>query len=404
MDVMPDEVAVRRMFDDLIAGQPDAPPDRHGRIRRRVRRHRFAQVAGTLAVVAVAAGVAVSIGTSAGRVAPVPGHRSVPGWALPWPDHRDGSVPQSVLDGALSAWRHQVAVEKGIPLSAMSKAKVIWYVAQTAVTNQVVVVMFEADVGIGKRLVAGWATASEVMHGQPGWSPGSSPWVLYDVAAPKPESRLFIGLNVHGTSARQDRNPDNWIAVLADPHVQGVGWTVSGPSSTTTTSQGTVSSGSGSAGMTPAIRGLAIADTGQIAGRVKVTQLDVHNRNMLTRAGYVGVPGSADSYVPQLAAPAAVPGRPGFRASFWQSGQGTSSVETDLSGYHGRLAIRARCYGPSRLRLLYGANPKQTLLGTMRCDDAVHELVTSVRASAHIFVTFGASRLTAYQVTVGTVR
>jgi len=33
MDVVPDEVAVRQLFDDLIAGQPDAPPDRDARPR-----------------------------------------------------------------------------------------------------------------------------------------------------------------------------------------------------------------------------------------------------------------------------------------------------------------------------------------------------------------------------------
>jgi hypothetical protein len=70
MDVVPDEEAVRQLFDDLTVGQPDAPPDRFGRIRRRVRRHRLTQAAGTLAVVAVAAVVAVSLGTSAGGAGP----------------------------------------------------------------------------------------------------------------------------------------------------------------------------------------------------------------------------------------------------------------------------------------------------------------------------------------------
>ncbi len=88
--------------------------------------------------------------------------------------------------------------------------------------------MFEAHSSAGTRLVAGWATASEVMHGQRAWTPGSSPWVLYDVAAPRPAGDLFIGLNVHGTSAQQDRNPDNWIVVLAAPSVRAIGWTAPG--------------------------------------------------------------------------------------------------------------------------------------------------------------------------------
>jgi hypothetical protein len=399
MGVVPDEVAVRQLFDQLTAGQPDAPPDRHSRIMRRVRRHRLAQVAGTLAVVAAAAAVAVGVGASVGTVPPVTGHRPVPAWALPWPDHRDGSVPQGVLDGAVTAWRHETALN-GIPLSATSKAKVIWYVGQKVAEGQVVVVVFEVDSGAGRRLVAGWATASEVVHGQPGWKPGSSPWVSYDIAAPKRTRSLLIGLNVHGTSARQDRNPDNWIVVLADPHVQGVGWTAPRPSRTGTTSQGP----SMAIGMTRAVRGLAIADTGQITGRVEVSQLEVHGRNILTRPGYVGVPGNAHSYVPQLAGTAPIPARPGFRISNSISGQGAISLDTDLSGYHGRLAIRARCDGPADLRLKYGHGARQILLGTVPCDDAVHELATSVRSSSHVFVTVRTSQLTAYQVVFGTIR
>ena len=108
MDVVPDEVAVRRMFDELTAGQPDAPPDRHGLIN--------AGCAGTASRRPPARSrrspprrsVAVGVGTSARPVVPDPGPRSVPAWALPWPDHRNGSVPQSVLDGAVMAWRHDV--------------------------------------------------------------------------------------------------------------------------------------------------------------------------------------------------------------------------------------------------------------------------------------------------------
>jgi len=399
MDVVPDEVAVRQLFDDLIAGQPDAPPDRHGQIKRRVLRHRLVQTAGTLAVVACAAAVAVSVGTSARGAVPSTRQRSVPAWALPWPDHRNGSVPQHVLDGAVTAWRRFAAIP-GMPLSATPRATVIWYLGQTMANGEVVVVVFEAD----RRLVAGWATASEVMHARPGRSRGSSPWVLYDVPAPKPTRSLFIGLNVHGTTAHQDGNPDNWVVVLADPHVRGVGWTAPRQSRTKTTSQGTTSSSSMAISMTPAVRGLAIADAGQITGRVEVNQLETHGRNILTRPEYVGVPGNADSYVPQLAATAPVSGRPGFRTSDSISGQGTLSLDTHLSGYHGRLAIRARCYGPSRLRIQSGVSRKQILLGTMRCDDVVHELVTSKRAIAHVFLTFGASRFTAYRITVGTVR
>ncbi|HEX2321643.1 MAG TPA: hypothetical protein VHJ18_21915, partial [Streptosporangiaceae bacterium] len=59
MDVVPDEVAVRKLFDELTVGQPDAPVNRFESIRRRVRWHRITQAAGTLAAVGVATVIAV---------------------------------------------------------------------------------------------------------------------------------------------------------------------------------------------------------------------------------------------------------------------------------------------------------------------------------------------------------
>jgi hypothetical protein len=417
MSVVPDEVAVQHLFDDLTAGQPDPPRDRHSEIKRRVVRHRVAQAAGTLAVVAAAAAVAIGLGTSAGGLGPLTTRRPVPAWALPWPDHRDGSVPQRVLDGAVSAWRHLSALGNGTPLSVRSTSRVIWYVGQTAASGQVVVVIFEVHTSAGRRLVAGWATASEVMHGQSAWKPGSSPWVLYDVAAPQAARDLFIGLNVHGTAAQQDRNPDNWIVVLTAPRVQDVGWTAPGPSSTTTTRQGTSSSGSEAVGMASAVAGLAITDSGQITGRVQVTQLLAHRHNVLARPGYVGVPGSAASQTPQLAAPGQIPSRPGFVGFFEITGQGATS--SDLTGISGRLAVRARCYGPGPLRIRFGVGSANALLGispraargklrslgTIACDNGVHGLVTSIRlTSGHdrgVLIVNG-SQTTAYRVGLGT--
>jgi hypothetical protein len=389
MDVVPDEVAVRRLFDELTTGQPDPPPDRQRRIRRRALRQRLAKAAGTVAVIAGATALAVSIGTSAHRVAPDTGPRSVPTWALPWPDHRNGSVPQRVLDGAVASWRSHATSHFPFPASAPANTTVIWYVGQTVVRGQVVVVVFEADTGLGKRLVAGWAMASAVMHSRPGSV--SRAWVFYDVPAPKPSAGLFIGLNVHGTSARQGRNPDNWIVVLAAPDVQGVGFTVAGPSSTKTTDQGTTSSSTEMVGIAPAVRGLAIGDVGQITSPVQVTSLNVGSRNTLTSPADVGVPGSAASQVPELAAPGPVRGRPGFARVTEFTGQGATA--SDLTGVSGQLAIRARCTGPGPVRILFGhgaardllglppgeARTRLTSLGSIACDDGAHELVTSVR-------------------------
>jgi hypothetical protein len=353
----------------------------------------------------MATAVAVGIGTSATSVAPEPSPRSVPAWALRWPDHRNGSVPQSVLDGAVSAWRH-LAPMAGAPLSGTSKVKVIWYVGQKVAHGEVVVVIFETASKAGPRLVAGWATASEVMHGQPAWTRGSSPWVLYNVAAPKPTKGLIVGLNVHGTSASAGRNPDNWIVVLSAPQVQGLGFTAAVSSSRSTTSE--------LLGHASAFRGLVIGDVGQIEGPVQITQLNEGRREVVPHPGYVGVPGSAASQMPQLAAPGPIRIRPGFRQVIGLEGQGDTDM--GLAGIHGRLAVLARCYGGGPLRIRFesdkgrslspsDARAQQRLLGTMACDDVVHELVTSVRLGpgpSHGVITIDGGPDTSYRVELGT--
>lgn len=401
MDVVPDEVAVRRMFDELTAGQPDAPPDRHALITRRIRRHRIAQAAGTLAAIAAATVVAVGVGTSARPVVPNPGPRAVPAWALPWPDHRDRSVPQSVLDGAVMAWRHDVvSLDHAPPGGGQQRRTLIWYAGQTVARGEVVIVVFESDGPAGNRLVAGWATASAVMHGQPGWSRDSSPWVLYDVPAPEPGRGLFVGLNVHGTSALPDHNPDNWIVVLTDPGVEEVGWTALGPSRTTANS----SSNSEKIGIAQTARGLAVADTGQITDKVQVTQLVINRRNLLRSSANVGVPGSKQSQVPQLAAPARVDRPRGFLATTEVTGQGSTFV--DQSGYRGRLGARVRCYGPDSLRLILGPPGQGKPLGAVPCDGAVHQITTQLRLTPHadrVVVGVDTGPMTAYRVMLGTV-
>jgi hypothetical protein len=420
MNVVPDEIAIRRLFDELTGGQPPAPPDRYDGIKRRFRSNRIAQAAGTIGAIAAVVVVAVGVGTSASPVAPDTSPRSLPAWALPWPDHRNGSVPQTVLVGAVTAWHHEEALTRAG--SAKSRAfapsrKVIWYVGQKVAGSEVIAVVFEAESPYGPRLVAGWATAAQVMHGQPGWSPRSSPWVLYDVPAPRPAVGLFVGLNVHGTSARRGGSPDNWIVVLTDPRVLQVGWTAPGPSSRTVSGQGESATGSGAIGIAQTQRGLAVANTGQISGRVLVTQLVVHVRNLLRDAEPVGVPGNKASQVPQLEAPPPVPGKPGFTRVIELTGQGVTA--SDLTGINGRLAVRARCAGPGQLEIQFGrGSPRAVLdlspaaaratlrsLGTIACDERVHELVTSVRLTsgdARGVVVLKGRQLAAYRADLGT--
>jgi hypothetical protein len=321
-----------------------------------------------------------------------------------------------VLDGAVSAWRHFAAID-GTSAKATSKGQVIWYVGQKVANGEVVAVIFEAHSSAGRKLVAGWARASDVMHGQRAWTPRSSPWALYAVPAPNSGRDLFIGLNVPGRYAQPRRNPDNWIVVLAAPRVQEVGWTAPGPSSTTTNSQGVSSTGTAAVGVVPAVAGLAVANTGQVSGPVQVTGLDVHRRNILRTPANVGVPGSAASEVPQRAAPGRIRSGPGFTRVIEFTGQ--SDTSTNLNGIRGRLAIRARCDGSGSLRLQFGfgsangllgltpsaARSRLRSLGTIVCNDETHSLVTSVRlASRHNrgVVIINGRPSTAYRVDIGT--
>ena len=149
-------------------------------------------------------------------------------------------------------------------------------------------------------------------------------------------------------------------------------------------------------------------------------QLNAGHRITLARPVAVGVPGSEASQVPELAAPGPVPGRQGFHPVIALTGQAALATDTNLLWQHGRLAVRARCYGSGRLRLTWelrsphhvlalpaAARPKRTVLGTIACDDRVHELVTAMRLVSrhpHASIIIAAGRMTSYRVVVGTVR
>jgi hypothetical protein len=207
------------------------------------------------------------------------------------------------------------------------------------------------------------------------------------------------------------RNPDDWVILLAGPKVQSVSWTAPGPISP--------NSASDVAGVGQFSRGVAVADIGQVTGPVELDQLDVGDHNLLAHPATVGVPGSAASEVPQLAAPGPITSRRGFRPAVDVTGQGTTA--TDLGGFHGHLSVLARCYGPGAIRLTFSfgaprdllglprgaAGPKQTDLGSMACDDRVHELVTKIRLRAGhpvASVMIVGSQLTSFRVGLGMVR
>ena len=118
----------------------------------------------------------------------------------------------------------------------------------------------------------------------------------------------------------------------------------------------------------------------------------------------MGVPGSKQSQVPQLAAPARIDRPRGFLATTEFTGQGRILV--GQSGYRGRLGARVRCYGPGSLRLILGSPGQGKPLGVVPCDGAVHQITTQLRLMPHgdrAVVGVDTGPMTAYRVMLGTV-
>lgn len=382
-----DEQRLRQVLDDITANQPPAPPGRYDSIRRRAARRSRNLVAGPLALLAAAV-AAAGIGLSVSAPLAASGSRQVPGWALPWPDHRNGSVPQRVLDKAVLAWRHEAALF--FPLQGPGSSswhdtaptRVIWYVGQTVGGGQDVVAVFEVATPLGNRLVTASADAASVMHGQPAWSGDTSPWVIYQVPAPSPHQRtLAIGVNV--SIATRSQSADNWIVELTGPAVHAlVVLTIPLPDGEDIAAYGTA--------------GLLVHDVGQVAGPVRVSaQLNPLGRRV--RAGGavpVGLPGSPASEVPSLMSPAPLT-TPGGTATEY-AGQGSvMNVLGRGAEVRARLVI-ARCYGPTPLRIAINGRA----IGTIACDDAQHELRLPENPLVHD-VSVSTSRLTSYRVGLG---
>jgi hypothetical protein len=393
-----DEQAVRDLLGSLAAGQPEPPASRLAGVRGRVsarRRHRAlaAGVAGAAAVAAVIAGFTLPGGPAGGAAS---GSRHVPAWALPWPDHRSSDVSQRVLDGAVLAWRHFDGIpadQDGQPLPG--PAKVIWYAGQRADAGQDVVAVFEVDGPAGPRLVLAISQAQDVLHGQPGWSGGSSPWRVFSVPAPDPaqpgleiSAYLFSALNVY----------DNTLFVLTAPDVSTITYNISEPARVIP---------SGNLGV-EAENGLAVADLGRLAGRAQLTGLLTGHGNALSKPVYVGLPGSFDSEVPALEPPAQpVLPRP-FRAfgGFTTSGHGTDENPLPKLRPGERAVIIGRCYGPGVVTFRLSKDALSGgRVGAIRCDDAQHELPIPASALGHgRLLQVSGGPLTMYSVTWGAVR
>ena len=381
------ESALHEALTDAAIGQPAAPVDRLVGVRRRHQRRRIAQgVGAAVAVIAVVAGTVAGIGLPGShRVSPA--HRSLPSWALPWPDHRDHSVPQSVLDGAVTAWRH-LASDQGGQAPVAAPSQVVWYLGNRIANGEVVAVVFEVAGVTGHRLVAGWTSSDEVMQGQAPYDGqnASTPWVLYDVPAPASNFQKFIGLNVHGQSADTSMNPDNWIVVLAGPNADLM-------------HTGAVNVGAPMAVGDHALdQGLGIVDTGQLQSEVEVS---VRYPDHVWAGGNVGVTGAPESFVPQLAAAPALTGVIG--QTYASSGQGAEfNVDGTQPPHATSVTVYIRCLGPSPLRFTLDGQRSQSAQVT--CDGQQHKIPglrfgqpTAIAGQAGHTYDVHASKLTAWR-------
>lgn len=377
-----DEARLRQLLDDVTSGQPEAPPGRYLAVRRRVTRRRWAQAASSLVLVtAVAASaIGIGIGWSAGSTQAASGSRQVPSWALPWPDHRNGSVPQRVLDQAVIAWSHSTSAGSS---SETPTSSVIWYVGQTVAHGQVVAVIFEVDSPAGPQLVAGWAIASEVMNGRS----GSGPWVIYSVPAPPPNQRaLAIGLNAPRTVLAEGQNPDNWVVELTAPTLQTFVMLIHHPAREIVAAYSTV--------------GLLVRDVGQIVAPVRVSLQpgQINGRLQVQGAEPVGLPGSPASEVPELALPAPLTRVGGIVGTLVGQGDSTSTGDPAIA-----IRIIARCYGPAPLRIAVAGRgdggPKMgPTLGTIPCNNGQHEIWLHGRQQRVTWLYVRTSDLTSWRV------
>ncbi len=399
--VTDDDLALRAALADLTAGQPPFPAGRLAAVKHRAVMHRRRQLAGGALAVAVAVVLAVSL-TQLPGTHQTPQSRSVPRWALDWPDHRNGSVPQQVLDRAVIAALYGSALQPpdggrgtvpavGASASSVSRQAnvypVIWYVGQTVDDGHVVEVMFETDGPNGRQLVVGQATASEVMRDQPAWSDASSPWSFTQVPAPDPaKAPPAIGDYIAGSS----QHPDNWMVLLTAPDVRRVSWYETTPDGPRLLSM-------------PTSAGLAIADTGQVTGDIELTGLTTSHGTI--PLDHVPVAVGNKVQVPHLAEtpPLSLPRTFSWLVGFTGQGRTTS---LDGSFHAGRLrhAVFGICYGPAPVQVEINQQP----VGSVTCDSHTHELsvpAADLRGHGHqLWLSFTAPSLDAWNVKFGTIR
>jgi hypothetical protein len=357
-----DEQGLRSALHDATLGQPDAPLDRAGAVRRRhVRRRQLQSVAALAGVTVVAAGAVVVGGGIGGAHKTESLNRPVPSWASPWADHRDGSVPQQVLTGAVSRWTAQQLENTPLPPSQhVQMSPVVWYLGQRVPGTDQVLAVFEVtglhagalNLTNGTRLVVATAEWDLVRETD---GKGSSAWTFVDTAAPPHDYPGFIG---------------GYLPVPAgDDGIHNIVWLLTSPSYPRVhTSVGD-----------EALRdGFVTFDAGVLQIQVEASVQDAHGH--YPAGGNVGIPGAPSSQVPTLSPPAALTGVPQTRLTLGESSsQGSSTyVDDDAHAPAGRATtVYARCYsaGPSRtIRVSMDADTDRATAHGVRitCDDRQH--------------------------------
>jgi hypothetical protein len=399
-----DEPAVRAALADLTGEQPDVSPARLQSVRRRAVLRRRRQLAGVVASALAVAGLVIGVTRLPAVWHPQPQARHVPGWALPWPDHRNGSVPQSVLNNAVLAWHFQagevspssVTAVKDSPAQITRYEKpyhVVWYVGQTIDHGQSVVVMFEATGPAGPQLVVGSADASQVMQGQPAESGSASPWELTAVTAPRPSGRGSVpAVSQYVPELSSPSNTvDNWIVVLTAPGVSTVRWYAPG------NMRGRSAEKSD---------GLVIADAGQVTGDVVVC-----GNGPWGACGTVGTGFTGPAAVPALAQSRPPTPPAAFGPVLGWTGQGNETNEdASFTVSPGRYQVLATCYNAVAIQPYApgGHGPLQVTIdghaiGAITCDNMPHALtVPRSVLRTPLWVAMSSSNLTAWRVEVGT--
>jgi hypothetical protein len=392
MPLTSDEIALRSALQDVTVGQPELPVDRMAGVRRRHAHRRAMQSAGAaLAAVVVVAGALVArTDLRGGHVSPA--NRDVPSWALPWADHRDGSVPENVLAGAVKIWASKQRLDNSLPPSVpIAMPPAVWYVGQRIPGTDEVLAVFEAS-GLhagalpltnGNRLVVATKTRDDG-------------WTFNDVAAPPRDYTGVVG---------------GYSAVVADPQgeARNVVWLLTSPRYRNAVVDGSygqggsTTSGVDRAGSVALQRGFATFDAGYLRSELRITLQSVSGETV--QAGPVGVPGSAGSHRPTLEKARALSHLPTSGQSFgegWGQGSGLYA-DMDVHG-SGRTTIYARCYGGARIHVAIDREPSPRTGAVIPCDNRQHvvpggPLVNGFVQGGHAYGV-RASNVTAWTVAV----